>query len=94
VAIVICAITISVATRYNGTGSETPNPASVTVLKSQSYQFPRQRLLGNGLYWMSPVLITTFFQPPRTSVLAASAEVTAIHLASESWLGNRPPPSF
>jgi hypothetical protein len=92
--VAICAVTISVATRYSGSGSELPTVKSVSVVKSESQQFQRQRLLGNGLYWMPPVPSSALFQPPRASVPAVSAPFTSIHLDSESWLYNRPPPSF
>jgi hypothetical protein len=93
VLVAICAVTISVATRYSGLGgSDLPSVKSVTVLKSQSPQFQRQRLLGNGLHWIAPVASSALFQPPRVAVQAVSAEFTAIHLDSETWLYNRPPP--
>lgn len=87
----ICALTISVATRYTGLGTEVPK--TVSVAKSQSQESQRQQLLGNGLHWMAPAPSSTFFHPPQTSVLAVSAVFTAIHLDSESWLYKRPPPS-
>jgi hypothetical protein len=93
VVLAICAVTISVATRYSGLGSEVSNVKTVSVLKSQSQQFQRQRLLDNGLHWMAPASSSAFFQPPRASVHAVLAEFSAIHLVSESWLYNRPPPS-
>lgn len=87
----ICALTISLATRYSGLGSEAPK--RVSVVKSQSQQSQRQRLLGNGLHWIAPAPNSTFFHPPLASVPAVSAVFTAIHLDSESWLYKRPPPS-
>jgi len=89
----ICAVTISLATRYSGLGSQVSRVRTAGVVESQSQQFQRQRLLGNGLQWMVPAPSSTFFQRPRASVRAVSAEFTAIHLDSESWLYNRPPPS-
>jgi hypothetical protein len=90
VVVSICALTISLATRYSGLGSEVPK--TVSVVKSQSQQSQRQRLLGNGLHWIAPAPSSTFFRPPRASVHAVSAVFTAIHLDSESWLYKRPPP--
>jgi len=89
----VCALTINVATRYSAWGSETPGVRTVSVVKSASAGSQRQRLLSNGLHWMSPAPSSTFFHPPRVSLPAVSAVFPAIHLDSESWLYNRPPPS-
>ena len=95
VVLAICCLAANVVTRYSGFGSEAPSVRTITVAKTQSQESHRQRLLGTGLYWISPVLNSRFFQaPPQASVHAVSAVFLAINLDSESWLYNRPPPSY
>jgi len=93
VALAICVLVVNVATRYRMFGAEAPSGRTVSVMKAQSPECQRQRLLSNGLHWISPVPKSTIFQPPRASVPAVSAVFLAINLDSESWLYNRPPPS-
>src|SRR5258708_35912497 len=87
-------LAVNVVTRYTSTSSDAPRVRAVSVVKSPSQESQRQRLLSNGLHWISPPPASTPFQPPRTPVRAVSAVVPVIHLDSESWLYNRPPPSF
>ena len=89
----ICALTVNIATRYSAWGSESASARTVTTVKTQSLDCQRQRLLSDGLYWISPVTRSTFLRPPRSTARAISAVSPAIHLDSESWLYNRPPPS-
>src|ERR1700676_1299641 len=87
-------LTVNVVTRYSVTGSDPAHVRTASASKSPSQESQRQRLLSNGLHWMSPPPVSTPFQPPRIPVRAVSAVFPAIHLESESWLYNRPPPSF
>src|ERR1700731_1901640 len=87
-------LTVNVVTRYGVTASDAPSVRVVSTAKSPSQESQRQRLLSNGLHWISPPPASQPFQPPRIPVRAASAVFPAIHLDSESWLYNRPPPSF
>jgi hypothetical protein len=87
-------LTINVVTRYNATASDAPSVRTVSEAKAPSQESQRQRLLSNGLHWISPPPVSTAFLPPRIPVRAVSAVFPAIHLDSESWLYNRPPPSF
>jgi hypothetical protein len=87
-------LTVNVVTRYNATGSDAPSVRTVSAAKSPSQESQRQRLLNNGLHWISPPPASTAFQSPPISVRVVSAIFPAIHLDSESWLYNRPPPSF
>ena len=94
IAIVVLAVfslTASLATRYSSQGSEAQNLATV---KSQSQAAHTQRLLGNALQWTAPAASFTLFQPPRSSVFSVSVVVPSTNLISESWLYNRPPPSY
>jgi hypothetical protein len=94
VVLAICALALNVATRYSGLGPEASGVRTVTAERAQSQESQRQRLLGNGLHWISPLRSSTFFQaPPQASAHAVSAVFLAINLDSESWLYNRPPPS-
>jgi len=93
VVLAICALTVNVATRYSASGSEAPTVRTVCTVKFQSQDCQRQRLLDNGLHWISPVPSSTFVRPRRASVRAVTAVFHAIHLDSECWLYNRPPPS-
>jgi hypothetical protein len=94
VVLAISFLAVNVVTRYSVTGSEAPGVRTVSGAKAPSQESQRQRLLSNGLHWISPPPSSTPFQPPRVSVRAVSAVFPAIHLDSETWLYNRPPPSF
>jgi hypothetical protein len=87
-------ITVNVVTRYSMWGSDVPHVRTASAAKSPDQQSRSQRLLGNGLHWISPAPISTVFQSPRIPVRAVSAVFVAINLDSESWLYNRPPPSY
>jgi hypothetical protein len=93
VVLAICALTVNVVTRYCVLGSDAPGASTVSAAKSHSQELQKQRLLDNGLHWVAPAPKSTFFQAPRAAVQAVSAVFLAIHLDSESWLCNRPPPS-
>ena len=93
VILAIAALSVNVVTRYSGAGWELSSIKTASSVKSSTQQTQRQRLLSNGLHWLSPAAATTLFQPPPTPVLAVSAVFPAVHLDSESWLYNRPPPS-
>jgi len=86
-------LVVHVVTRYGAAGHEVSSARVVNAIKCQVPQSQRQRLLGNGLHWISPVSDPTVFEPPRIAILAVSAVVRPINLDSESWLYNRPPPS-
>jgi hypothetical protein len=86
----ICCLTISLATRFAVTGSET---AAVRVVQAHSPDAQRQHLLGDGLKWTAPAVSFALFEPPRSFVPAVSAVFPATNLSFESWLYNRPPPN-
>jgi len=90
VLLAIVCLAASLATRFAVVGPEVQKETSA---KSQTPDAQRQHLLASGLQWTTPASSFTLFQPPRTSVLAASVVVLATNLNSESWLYNRPPPS-
>src|ERR1700722_5487684 len=90
----IAFLTVNVVTRYSVPSADAPRVRTASAAKAPSQESQRQRLLSNGLHWISPPPVSTAFLPPRVPVRAVSAVFPAIHLGSESWLYNRPPPSF
>ena len=86
----ICALSVSLATRYTVQGSEAH---SVKIVKSQSSDAKRQHLVRDALKWTAPVAKFTLLPAVRSSVHVVSAVFPATNLSSESWLYNRPPPS-
>jgi len=92
VILAVCALTVNVVTRYSTCGSRAPSSRTISVLKSNVGSSQTQRLLSNGLPWIAPAPAVTFLEPPKARTSAISALVPAIHLDSESWLYNRPPP--
>jgi hypothetical protein len=91
IVLAICSLTASVATRYTELG---PEVGKVAAVKSQSPDVQRQRLLKNALQWTEPISSFTLFHPPQPSISTVSVVVPSRNLSSESWLYNRPPPSF
>ena len=86
----ISCLTVSLATRFAVTGSET---AAVRVVQDHSPDAQRQHLLGDGLKWTAPAVSFTLLEPPRSFVPAVSAVFPVTNLSFESWLYNRPPPN-
>jgi len=92
VLLAVCALTGSLATRFMVVaGAEVQH---VTTVKSQSPDAKRQHLLSKALQWTAPPSGFTLFQPPRPSVLTVSVVIPPTNLTAESWLYNRPPPSY
>lgn len=90
VCLAICALTVSLATRFSIAG---PEAATVRTVEAHAPDAQRQRLLSDGLKWAAPVYSFTPFQPPQSFVYAESAVFPSTYLSSESWLYNRPPPT-
>jgi hypothetical protein len=90
ICLAICCLTVSLATRFAVSGSET---SSVTAVQAQSADAQRQNLLSDGLKWTAPAVSFTLFEPPRSFVYAVPAVFPSTNLWSETWLYNRPPPS-
>jgi hypothetical protein len=86
----ICALSVSLATRYTVEGFEAHG---VKIIKSQSSDAKRQHLVKDALKWTAPVAKFTLLPAVRSSVHVISAVFPATNLASESWLHNRHPPS-
>jgi len=91
VLIAICALTVSVATRY---GSPVASDAKVSVLQSQSSWEPGiQRLLNNAASWIPPVIISVLLQDPGYFPHVAPSRPIFRSVLLESDLFNRPPPT-
>ena len=91
VLIAVCALTVSVATRY---GSAVASDAKVSVLQSQSSWEPGiQRLLNNAATWIPPVITYVLLQDPGYSPHVALSRPIFRSILLESDLYNRPPPT-
>jgi len=86
----ICALTLSLATRYTVRGPEAHNVSSV---KAHSADAKTQHLLSDGFQWTAPSFSFTLFRPSQSFIYAVSAVFPPVNLYSESWLYNRPPPT-
>ena len=86
-------LTLNVATRYNRLASQAHSLKTVQAVKSPSPDSHRQRLLNDGINWLSPVSRAFPLESPQFSARAISAVMLPIHLVWESWLYSRPPPS-
>lgn len=91
VLIAVCALTLSVATRY---GAPVASDARVSVLQSQSPWEPGiQRLLNNAATWIPPVIISVLLQDPGFYPHVAPSRPIFPTVLLESDLYNRPPPT-
>lgn len=91
VLIAVCALTVSVATRY---GAPVASDAKVSVLQSQSPWEPGiQRLLNNAATWIPPVIISVLLQDPGFYPHVAPSRTIFPSVLLESDLYNRPPPT-
>ncbi len=86
----VCALTVSVATRYGYSASAT-GPAT-SIQKQASAQPSRQRLLKNAATWVPPVVCTAILESPSSYPRIAPAAPPIPGLLFESQLYNRPPP--
>jgi hypothetical protein len=86
----VCALTVSVTTRYGFSASAT-GPAT-SVQKHASAQPSRQRLLKNASTWIPPVVCTAILESPSSYPRLAPAAPPIPGLPFETQLYNRPPP--
>ena len=87
----VCALTVSVTTRYGFSASATGPAASVQ--KHASAQPSRQRLLKNAATWVPPVVCTSVLKAPSSYPRIAPAAPPIPSLLFENQLYNRPPPA-
>ncbi len=91
VLIAVCALTVSVATRYD---SPVASGAKVSILQQQSSWEPGiQRLLNNAATWIPPVIISVLLQDPGYYPHVAPSRPIFRSVLLESDLYNRPPPT-
>jgi hypothetical protein len=91
VLIAVCALTVSVATRYD---SPVASDAKVSILQSQTAWEPGiQRLLNNAATWVPPVIISVLLQDPGFYPHVAPCRPIFRSVLLESDLYNRPPPT-
>jgi preprotein translocase subunit SecY len=91
VLVAVCALTVSVATRYTAPG-ESGISTTHTVSKHAGPASSRQRLDLNAAGWTPPVIDSAVLQTPRHAKVIP-AQPTVLKLFPESSLYNRPPPS-
>jgi len=91
VLIAVCALTVSVATRYD---SPVASGANVSVLQQQSSWQPGiQRLLNNAATWIPPVIVSVLLQDAAYNPHVAPSRPDFSSVLLESDLYNRPPPT-
>ena len=91
VLVVVCALTVSVATRY--TQTQGAAYATVTVAQKHHSVTPgRQRLLNNAATWMPPVVEVAIFHVPACHSDIAPSDSPISSVLLERNLYNRPPP--
>ena len=91
VLVAICALTVSVATRY---GSLVASDDTVGAVQKHSVWEPGlQRLLNNASTWVPPVVDTALLQNPEYYPLIAPSGPTVSSVLLERNLYNRPPPA-
>ena len=89
VLIAVCALTISVATRYG----YSPGPANETVVqKHHSLPPGLQRLLNNAATWIPPVVEAAIFHELEQYSHVAPSDSPVSSAVLERQLYNRPPP--
>ncbi len=91
VLIAICALTVSVATRYGS--AVAPDNAVVVLQKHSSWEPGLQRLLNNAVTWIPPVVGTAIFYTPGQYREVAPSGPTVASVLLERNLYNRPPPA-
>ena len=91
VLLAVCALTISVATRY-GSPESSDLLSTHTVHKHSAPESGRQRLSNNAANWIPPVVEAAVLQSPTAYARVVPAEPSLLKLFPESSLYNRPPP--
>ena len=91
VCLAIGCLTVSLATRFSISGAE---PARVRAVQAHAPDAQRQHLLGDGDQWTAPPSTFTLLEPPRAVAYAVLAIFPSTNVSFESWLYDRPPPSY
>lgn len=91
VLLAVCALTVSVATRY---GSAYSGISAIHTVNNHARSTSTcQRLDVNAAGWMPPVIDSTVLQARDPHARVASVRPTFLKLFPESSLYNRPPPA-
>lgn len=88
----VCALTVSVATRYGHAQSASASTGK-TLQKHSSPEPSRQRLSKNAANWIPPVVRSITLQAPSSYPRIAPAGPPIPNLVLENSLYNRPPPT-
>lgn len=91
VLVAICALTVSVATRYGSAVSG--NDAARAIETHSSWEPGLQRLLDNAVTWIPPVVADAVFYAPAYYRHVAPSGPTVSSVVLEKNLYNRPPPA-
>jgi len=93
VLLAVCALTVSVATRYcSPEGSSTYRVN--TAHRHHSQETTRQRLTKDAANWIPELFCSAVLQAPPSHPRIASVEPPVLSTRFEKSLYNRPPPSF
>jgi hypothetical protein len=92
VLVAVCALTVSVATRYTFSSGTTDKSATIAE-KHQSWSPGLQHLLDNAATWIPPFVDTAIFHHPGSYRTVAKSGPTLPTVLLEKNLYNRPPPS-
>ena len=92
VLVAICALTVSVATRF---GSPLASGRNTAVIENQSCWEPSlQHLLDNAATWIPPAVATAIFYHPNYHPHTTPSRPMVSSVVLEKNLYNRPPPSI
>ncbi|HEV2397097.1 MAG TPA: hypothetical protein VGS27_09155 [Candidatus Sulfotelmatobacter sp.] len=92
VLLAVCALTISVTTRYTFS-SNVLNRTGAVVQNDSPWAPGLQRLLNNAATWVPPFVETAVFHDPGSYSHIAPADTPLLIVLLERNLYNRPPPS-
>ena len=93
VLVAVCALTVSVATRYSYS-LKPVDEAVKSVQKYSSWNPGLQRLLNNASTWMPPIADTEIMQDPGYYPDIPQSRPAISNVLLEKNLYNRPPPAF
>ncbi len=93
VLLAVCALTLSVATRY-GNPEIAPDQTRTVAVNDQAWTPGLQRLLNNATTWIPPLIIAVLFQDPGYCPQISQPPTPVVSsVLLERNLYNRPPPS-
>jgi hypothetical protein len=93
VLLAVCALTISVTTRYTFSSNLTHKTGTI-VQNDKSWTPGLQRLLDNAATWVPPFVASAIFHDPGFYPPVAAGDAPVPGVLLERNLYNRPPPSL